>query len=105
MSMKSQNKTNKDHFRFLSHFLFRQRLLMKTSITPHAVAIQEESYTTQTCVKCGVLKKGDSEVYKCSRCNFCMGRDISGASNILLRCASETHQEATRTSGRKRKTT
>ena len=59
-------------FSFLSHFLFRQR--------QHEVIIQDESYTTQACVKCGILKKdvGSSAVYNCSRCNYKIGRDISG---------------------------
>ncbi len=106
MSMKSQSKSNKEMFKFLSHFLFRQRLLMKTSnMTSKTVIVQDESYTTQTCVKCGVLKKdvGGCSVYDCSRCNFKIGRDISGASNILLRCVSEIHQKTTSFSGNKRK--
>ena len=106
MSMKSQSRSNKEMFKFLSHFLFRQRLLMKTSnMTSKTVIVQDESYTTQTCVKCGVLKKdvGGCSVYDCSRCNFKIGRDISGASNILLRCVSEIHQKTNLISGNKRK--
>lgn len=54
-SLKKQSKSNKDMFKFLSHFLFRQRLLMQTSINPNkTVIIQDESYTTQACVQCGV---------------------------------------------------
>ena len=105
MSMKKQSKSNKDMFQFLSHFLFRQRLLMKTSVTHHKVIIQDESYTTQACVQCGFLDKnvGSSEVYNCPKCNFKMGRDISGAANILLKCASEINQKESKLSGRKRK--
>ena len=105
MSMKKQSKSNKDMFQFLSHFLFRQRLLMKTSVTHHKVIIQDESYTTQACVQCGFLDKnvGSSEVYNCPKCIFKMGRDISGAANILLKCASEIKQKESKLSGRKRK--
>lgn len=79
---------------------------MKTSnMESKTVVIQDESYTTQACVRCGVLKKdvGDSSVYECSRCDLKIGRDISGASNILLRCASEVHQKTMDVSGNKRK--
>ena len=105
MSMEKQSKSNKDMLQFLSHFLFRQRLLMKTSITHHKVIIQDESYTTQACVHCGFLDKnvGSSEVYNCPMCNFKMGRDINGAANILLKCASEVNQKEFKLSGRKRK--
>jgi len=106
LSKEGQSQFNKDMFRFLSHFLFRQRLLMKTDILPSKkVIIQNESYTTQTCVRCGVLKTdvGAAAVYNCSRCMFKIGRDISGASNILLRCASESYQQASSTAGKKRK--
>ena len=108
VSMKGQSKSNKQMFKFLSHYLFRQRLLMKTSVQPSKeVIIQDESYTTQTCPRCGVLKKdvGSAQVYKCSRCLYTIGRDVSGAANILLRCASEIQQIATKASGKKRKTT
>ena len=105
MSMKKQSKSNKDMLSFLSHFLFRQRLLMKISVTHHKVIIQDESYTTQACVQCGFLDKnvGSSEVYNCPICNFKIGRDISGAANILLKCASEINQKESKMSGRKRK--
>lgn len=79
---------------------------MKTDVVPSKkVIIQDESYTTQTCVRCGVLKTdvGAAATYKCSRCMFKIGRDISGASNILLRCASEYHQQTSKIAGKKRK--
>ena len=106
MSMKNQSKSNKNMFQFLSHFLFRQRLMMKMSSTSKVFVSQDESYTTQTCVNCGFLKKdvGASEVYHCSRCGLKIGRDISGASNILLRYASE-FQNSLQVSGRKRRST
>ena len=106
VSKEGQSQSNKDMFSFLSHYLFRQRLIMKTGVLPSKkVIIQNESYTTQTCVRCGVLKTdvGAAAVYKCSRCMFKIGRDISGASNILLRCASEFHQQASKVAGKKRK--
>ena len=105
ISTGGQSKSNKAMFSFLSHFLFRQRLLMKTSVTQHEVIIQDESYTTQACVKCGILKKdvGSSAVYNCSRCNYKIGRDISGAANILLKCASEFQQRTNKVSGKKRR--
>lgn len=64
-----------------------------------------ESYTTQTCVRCGVLKTdvGAAAIYKCSRCMFKIGRDISGASNIILRCASDFHQLTSKIAGKERK--
>lgn len=106
VSKEGQSQSNKDMFSFLSHYLFRQRLIMKTDVVPSKkVIIQDESYTTQTCVRCGVLKTdvGAAAIYKCSKCMFKIGRDISGASNILLRCASEFHQRTSKIAGKKRK--
>lgn len=106
MSMKNQSKTNSTLFKFLSLFSFRQRLPMKSELMNTTTVItQGESYTMLAYVKCGVLKKdaGDADVYMCSRCDFTMGRDISGAANILLRCASEVSQRTETVSGKKRK--
>jgi len=44
-----------------------------------------ESYTSQTCPRCGSLHKTSSETYCCSKCGYTQDRDVTGAVNILLR--------------------
>lgn len=45
----------------------------------------EESYTSQTCPKCGHRKKTSLETYTCTECAFTADRDVVGALNILLK--------------------
>ena len=63
--------------KILWHLQYKsQRLGMKC-------ALQEESYTSQTCPQCGNRKKQSGRVYDCKLCNFSGHRDLVGAVNIL----------------------
>jgi putative transposase len=45
----------------------------------------KEDYTSQTCFKCGDLKKSSLEIKNCNKCSLSYDRDIVGALNILLK--------------------
>jgi putative transposase len=55
-----------------------------------AVGIQvvddvDESYTSQTCCRCGERHKPKGRIYQCPACGFVAHRDVQGAANILSR--------------------
>ena len=70
-----------------SHYQFRQRLLNRAAGTDCNVIIQNESYTSQTCGRCGYRNKnlGSSLTYECPKCQYETHRDVNGARNILLK--------------------
>jgi transposase len=74
----------------LAHYSFRQLLLAKAGkYTNCKVMLTTEEYTTQTCGRCGHLRKlglGD-RTYQCNQpgCDFRCHRDINAARNILLK--------------------
>ena len=74
-----------------SHYRFQQRLISKTREYPWCkVVLCDESYTSKTCTRCGVLNNslGGSKVFKCGSCGLVLDRDVNGARNILLRFLS-----------------
>lgn len=75
----------------LNHGEFRQRMLEKEKdYESKKLLIVNEAYTTQTCTKCGYLKKniGGRKTFKCNKCRIVIDRDINGSRNILLRSLS-----------------
>ena len=50
-----------------------------------------ESYTSQTCTKCGERNKklGGSRHFKCTKCGLEIDRDINGSRNIFLRTVGQ----------------
>ena len=45
-----------------------------------------ESYTSQTCSNCGIVKKSNRKyrgLYICSKCGLIINADVNGALNIL----------------------
>jgi putative transposase len=82
-----QNKTLNRSISDLKLYKFKIRLLYKASVVNKKVFVINESFTTQTCSKCGYLWKaiGNSEIYKCSRCKMICGRDINASKNILMK--------------------
>lgn len=48
----------------------------------------DEAYTSQTCCRCGIVKKSNRKyrgLYVCSSCNTVVNADVNGAVNILKR--------------------
>ena len=73
-----------------SYHSFKEKLAYKCDIYNKKLYIVDESYTSKTCCRCGILNdvKG-SEVYKCSSCNLVIDRDYNGAVNIFTKNANQ----------------
>ncbi len=70
----------------LSHFKFREKLKVACFRTNTTLYVVNESYTTKTCGRCGVLNNvGSSDTYVCLSCHYTLDRDIHGARNVLLK--------------------
>lgn len=78
-------KTARD-LNILSHYKFKNRLIHRCNLTTTKLYIVDESYTSKTCTRCGIINDvGSNEVYKCKECNISIDRDINGARNIYLK--------------------
>ena len=71
----------------LKFYLFNQRLLYKSQTKAKTVVLVNESYTTQTCSKCGFLHKkiGSNKEFICPSCEIKIDRDVNSAKNILMK--------------------
>ena len=69
-----------------AHFTFRQRLKSKCEEYGTTFVEADESYTSKTCGKCGIINEnlGSSKSFNCS-CGFTLDRDVNGARNILIK--------------------
>jgi putative transposase len=91
MVRKATRKINSKTARSLltfGHYAFRQTLQHKArSYANVRIHIVNESYTSKTCTRCGIIKNnlGGSKVFRCNSCGLCIDRDISGARNIYIR--------------------
>lgn len=86
MVQKISNKRVNRNLMNLNHFKFKQRLLNKASLLMCDVNICSESYTSQTCPKCGILTNDKcANIHKCSKCKFEIDHDINGARNIYMK--------------------
>jgi transposase len=85
-SRKLDRKT-KRRMMALQHYRFRQRLEDWIDLNPDTkLYIVNESYTTKTCTRCGVINDvGSNSIYHCLECGLYIERDINGARNILLK--------------------
>lgn len=73
----------------MSLFKFKLRLKYKCSVKNKNYKEVDESYTSKTCSKCGIINEElkSNKVFKCvnERCKFETDRDINGARNIYLK--------------------
>jgi len=80
LNRKSQQKvSNWSHGRIRQYIVYKaeaQGILVHDEI--------DESYTSQTCVYCGIKRKPKGRIYSCE-CGQTYHRDIGGAANILSR--------------------
>lgn len=74
---------------YLSHFTFRCRLIYKCRLMKCNYLIVDESYTSKTCGKCGIINQrlGKKKIFNCRNkyCDMLLDRDINGARNIFLK--------------------
>jgi IS605 OrfB family transposase len=85
MERRDVHKTTKKMFSILSHSLFLKRLENKCKQEGVILKIVNEDMTTQTCGRCFSTYKFKEEIYKCSKCNLIIGRDINSARNIYIK--------------------
>jgi transposase len=87
-------KRTKARMLTLSHYRFRQILILKAKEFGTTLHIIGEEYTTKGCSLCGCLNDnvGGSRTYKCidPTCGYCSDRDVNGARNILIKGLKET---------------
>lgn len=78
----------------LSHYKFRERLQSKAAEHDVECVIVDESYTTQTCGKCGErnLNVRAKETFTCPQetCQFKLDRDYNAGRNIYLKALSKS---------------
>ena len=83
---KINNKTVRKML-LLSHYSFQEKLKYKIKMRKGLLLLVDEHYTSKTCGNCGNIDDnlGSKKVYKCSKCNAEIDRDINGARNILIK--------------------
>ena len=84
------NKTTRRRMYLWAHFKFRQRLLATAQLTGTTVGLVDESFTSKTCGRCGVLHEtlGAAKTFRCPRCDHVEDRDIGAARKIIVRCCA-----------------
>ena len=84
-------KTNEKFFQ-IPFGLFKQKLKYKCAMYKINLVYTEESYTSQTCANCGIIRKSNRKyrgLYVCKDCSFICNADVNGAINILKRVVPE----------------
>ena len=68
----------------LSHYKFRMKLQQMSVKWNNKIILIDESYTSKTCCSCHNIKNdlGLNKIYKCSKCNLIIDRDINASINI-----------------------
>ena len=90
------SKKNRYLASLLSHCRFHKYIRWKALTLGKVVIDQDESYTTQTCYKCGFMtKQGGNETYRCSniQCKNTCGRDAQSCYNIATRYMSDYQKD------------
>eukprot|EP00835_Amoeboradix_gromovi_P006542 NODE_790_length_4224_cov_0.400727.p3 type:complete len:116 gc:universal NODE_790_length_4224_cov_0.400727:3472-3819(+) len=67
------------------HNLFKERLKFKCKQRGKTIIECSESFTSQTCTRCGTLKKTNVETYTCDNCYLEIDRDHMAARNIYIK--------------------
>ena len=75
----------------LKHYLFQQRLKAKCELNHCTLDICSEHYTSQTCTRCGHLRKiQGADIYECVQCGLIIDRDVNAARNIAIKRLNES---------------
>jgi IS605 OrfB family transposase len=88
------HETNQ-HFQSIPYYLFKQKLASKCEL--YGIAYQEvdEAYTSQTCYKCGRVRKANRihrGLYRCDACGIVVNADTNGSINIGNQVAPESNR-------------
>ena len=84
---KLRKKTNQ-LFQMLPYKRFKHKLQSKAKLYNMQVTFIDESYTSQTCSRCAVIRKANRVhrgLYRCKLCGLKINADINGALNILYK--------------------
>jgi len=77
----------------LSHFRFRTKLAGVCARYKSQLVVQNESFTTKTCGRCGCLNEvGKKDTFECHSCGLTCDRDFHAARNILLKYLDASRQ-------------
>eukprot|EP00835_Amoeboradix_gromovi_P001210 NODE_50_length_27150_cov_0.307308.p15 type:complete len:125 gc:universal NODE_50_length_27150_cov_0.307308:1957-1583(-) len=69
----------------MSHYAFKERLKFKCKQRGKTIIECNESFTSQTCTRCGTLKKTNFETYTSTNCHLEVDRDHMAARNIYIK--------------------
>eukprot|EP00835_Amoeboradix_gromovi_P000344 NODE_11_length_46995_cov_0.451872.p27 type:complete len:125 gc:universal NODE_11_length_46995_cov_0.451872:31742-32116(+) len=69
----------------MSQYTFKERLKFKCKQRGKTMVEYNESFTSQTCTRCGTLKKNNLETYTCTNCRLEIDRDHMAARNIYIK--------------------
>jgi len=96
-------KVNNQNFVSIPYEKFKKKLEAKCEYYGIEYKEVDESYTSQTCSKCGTVKKNNRKyrgLYVCKNCGYVVNADINGAINILGKVAGESVVRQITSSGR-----
>ena len=81
------NKMTKRISQNIGFYRFLQRLKYKSGVYGRKLRIQEESYTSKTCTRCGWKNGnlGGSKIFNCKMCKLKTDRDYNGSRNIMIK--------------------
>eukprot|EP00835_Amoeboradix_gromovi_P005100 NODE_448_length_8440_cov_0.772329.p6 type:complete len:139 gc:universal NODE_448_length_8440_cov_0.772329:7496-7080(-) len=69
----------------MSHYTFKERLKFKCKQRGKTMVEYNEAFTSQTCIRCAILKKTNLETYTCTKCHLKIDRDNMAARNIYIK--------------------
>ena len=83
----SLNKMLKRVCNSLRYFDFLNKLIYKSNYNNISLKIQNESYTSKLCSKCGTINNnlGSKKIFNCNSCNMKYDRDMNACRNILIK--------------------
>ncbi len=96
-------KVNNQNFVGIPYEKFKKKLEAKCEYYGIGYKEVDESYTSQTCGRCGVVRKSNRKyrgLYVCKNCGYVVNADINGAMNILGKVAGESVVRQIASSGR-----
>jgi len=96
-------RVNNQNFVSIPYDKFKRKLRAKCEEYGIEYIEEDESFTSQMCSRCKVVRKGNRKyrgLYVCKDCENVMNADINGAINILAKVAGESAAKQIVSSGR-----
>ena len=86
-------KVNNQNFMIIPYDKFKKKLKSKCEEYGIGYVEVDESFTSQKCSRCGVIRKSNRKhrgLHVCNECGYVINADINGAINILAKVACES---------------